>query len=120
VGNWRPPLTEAEKAEKSTSRQQAVRRKIQRLCKLLEGGAAIPEGQQADTPTLVEWIGYCRRAGLHAQGELLFRRGGLSLDELSEADQVSVQEDYDVCVRALERAGVAKATKSSSQQHMNI
>ena len=99
-GNWRPPLTEPENKEKGSERQRAVRRKIQRFCKLLETGEAIPEGQRPDAPTLAEWIRHCRRTGLHAQGKLLYERGG-DLSALSEQAQVDVEEDYQVCVKNL-------------------
>lgn len=101
-GNWRPPLTEPEKKEKGSERQRAVRRKIQRFCNLLEGGDAIPEGQRPDPPILAEWIRHCRRTGLHAQGKLLYERGG-DLSALSEQAQVDVEEDYQVCVKHPER-----------------
>lgn len=103
TGNWRPPLTDEEKREKSGERQRAVRRQIQRLYKLLEGGQAVPESLRPDTPTLVEWIRHCRRTGLHLQGKLLYEQGGLDLNTLNEEDQVNVEEDYQVCVRSLNR-----------------
>lgn len=102
AGNWRPPLTDEEKTEKSSERQRAVRSQIQRFYKLLESGQAVPESLRRDTVTLVEWIRHCRRTGLHAQGKLLYEQGGLDLNALSEQDQVNVEEDYQVCVRALQ------------------
>jgi hypothetical protein len=36
---------------------------------------------------------------------LLYEKGGLNLDDLSEEDMVNVEEDYQVCVRALTRVG---------------
>lgn len=101
-GNWRPPLTETEKKEKGSERQRAVRRRIQRFCNLLEAGDAIPEGQRPDAQTLAEWIRHCRRTGLHAHGRLLYERGG-DLSALGEQAQVDVEEDYQVCVKHLER-----------------
>ncbi len=101
-GNWGPPLTEPEKKEKGSERQRAVRRKIQRFCNILDAGDAIPEGQRPDAPTLAEWIRHCRRTGLHAQGKLLYERGG-DLSALSEQAQAGVEEDYQVCVKHLER-----------------
>jgi len=101
-GNWRPPLTEPEKKEKGSERQRAVRRKIQRFCNILEAGDAIPESERPDAPTLAEWIRHCRRTGLHTQGRLLYTRGG-DLSALSEQAQVDVEEDYQVCVKHLER-----------------
>ena len=102
AGNWRPPLTEQEKLEKGSERQQAVRRKIQRFCKLLEAGDGIPAAQRPDAPTLAAWIRHCRRTGSHTQGKLLYERGG-DLSTLNEQAQVDVEEDYQVCVKHLER-----------------
>jgi hypothetical protein len=101
-GNWRPPQTEQEMKEKGSERQRAVRRKIQRFCNILEAGDAIPNGQRPDAPTLAEWIRHCRRTGLHAQGKLLYERGG-DLSTLGDQAQVDVEEDYQVCVKHLER-----------------
>ena len=103
AGNWRPPLTEQEKLEKGSERQQAVRRKIQRFCKLLEAGDGITAEQRPDAQTLAEWIRHCRRTGSYAQGKLLYERGGLDTNALNEQAQVDVEEDYQVCVKHLER-----------------
>ena len=82
-------------------RQRAVRRKIQRFCNLLESGEAMQEDQRPDSSTLAEWLRHCRRTGLHAQGKLLYERGGLDLNALNEQAQVDVEEDYQVCVKQL-------------------
>jgi len=119
-GHWRPPFTESEKQEKSNERQKAVRRKIQRVYNFLADGREVPGNQQPDTTTLLEWIRHCRRTGLHVQGKLLFEHGGLNLSDLSEDDQISVEEDYNVCVRALARAGANQVAKPSKQQNMNL
>ena len=103
-GNWRPPLTEPEKKEKGSERQRAVRRKMQRFCNLLEAGGAITETQRPDAPTLAEWLRHCRRTGLHAQGKLLYERGGLDMNALNEQALVDVEEDYQVCVKHLGRS----------------
>jgi hypothetical protein len=100
-GNWRPPLSAQEKDEKSGERNRAVRRKIQRLCKMLEGGEAIPEIQRPNSGILVEWIRHCRRTGLHIQGKLLYERGGVDLNELDEQSQADVEEDCQVCIKHL-------------------
>jgi hypothetical protein len=102
-GNWRPPLNEEERSEKATLRSQAARRKLQRFCRLLSTGEPIPPGLRPDGPTLVEWIRYCKRSGLYEQGKLLFEKGGLNFDSLSDETQVGVEEDYQVCARMLAR-----------------
>ena len=80
---------------------QAVRRKIQRLCRYFTSGEAIPPELRLDAATLSEWIRYCKKSGLFEQGKLLYEKGGLNLDQLSEKAQVDVEEDYQVCVRKL-------------------
>lgn len=102
-GNWRPPLNEEERAEKARLRGQAARRKLQRFCRLLATGEAIPPDLRPDTPTLAEWIRYCKRSGLYEQGKLLYEKGGLNIDNLPEEAMVTVEEDYQVCCRMLAR-----------------
>jgi hypothetical protein len=104
-GNWRPPADDSERQAKATLRTQAARRKLQRFCRLIEAGDAIPQDMQPGSATLAEWIRHCKRAGLYAQGKLLYEKGGLNLDGLSEEDMVNVEEDYQVCVRELTRVG---------------
>jgi len=102
-GNWRPPVTDEERSEKAAARAKAARRRLTRYCRLLEAGDAIPESLQTDDATLAEWLRYCKNSGLHAEGKLLYERGGLNLDNLSEEDMVNAEEDYQVCVRTLAR-----------------
>ena len=103
-GNWRPPVTDEERSDKAAARAKAARRRLTRYCRLLEAGDAIPETLQADDATLAEWLRYCKNSGLYAEGKLLYERGGLNLDHLSEEDLVNAEEDYQVCVRMLARA----------------
>ena len=100
-GNWRPPATDAERAEKAALRSQASHRHIRRYCRMLAAGQVIPPDQQPDSLALVEWIRYCKRAGLYAEGKLLFERGGLTLESLPEEAQINVEEDYQVCARII-------------------
>jgi len=103
-GNWRPPATNEEHAEKQAKRAQAVRRRLQRYCKTLKSGDLLPREQHPDDGTIVEWIRYCKRVGLYAQDKLLYEKGVLNLDNLPEEIMVDVEEDYQVCVRMLGRA----------------
>jgi len=102
-GNWRLPATNEEHAEKQAKRTQAVRRRLQRYCKALESGDLLSNDQHPDDGTIVEWIRYCKRIGLYAQGKLLYEKGGLKLDNLPEELMVNVEEDYQVCVRMMGR-----------------
>ena len=111
-GNWRPPLMEEERTEKQRLRNLAARRKLQRFCRLLTTGDAIPSDLQPNVQTLIEWLRYCKRSGLYEQGKLLYEKGGLNLDNLTEEAMVNVEEDYQVCVRML-----ARITDKASSQH---
>ena len=55
--------------------------------------------------SLAEWIRHCKRAGLYEQGKLLYEKGSLNLDNLTEEALVNLEEDYQVCVRMPARAG---------------
>ena len=114
-GNWRPPLTDEERIEKQRLRNLAARRKLQRFCRLLMTGDAIPSDLQPNVQTLIEWLRYCKRSGLYEQGKLLYEKGGLNLDNLTEEVMVNVEEDYQVCVRMLARV----TDKTTSQQKKN-
>jgi len=50
---------------------------------------------------LCEWIRFCRRVGWCFQATVLFERGGLSIDSLSETERAEVEEDYSVSKRTL-------------------
>ena len=42
------------------------------------------------------------RAGLFSLGRAIYEKGGLNFATLSDAGQVEVEEDYEVCVRRSE------------------
>lgn len=102
-GTYRPPLTEREKQIKKEGRIKGVTRKIKRYISFLENGVPINEENRPDDATLVEWIHHCRQSGLYYQGKKLYERGGIIFDRLSEEQQVELEENYQACVRALEK-----------------
>jgi DNA modification methylase len=102
-GTYRLPATEEEAAAKSEGRSKGTNRRVKRYLALLEQGAAIPDTELPNDATLCEWIRHCKRAGSFEQGKILYEKGGLQLDSLSEEQQVEVEEDYQVCVRVLSR-----------------
>ena len=104
AGTYRLPLTEEEKQLKAAGRAQGINRRIKRYLAFLEQGLAVPAKERPNDATLAEWIRHCKRSGLYEQGKLLFEKGGLQLDHLSEEAQVSVEEDYDTCVRMMRRS----------------
>lgn len=103
-GNCRPARSEEEREKKAGERQQSVRHTIQRYCRLLSSNEGVTAGTRPSSTTLAEWIRYCKRSGLYAQGKLLFETGGLNLDDLPEEAVAGIEEDYQVCARQLARS----------------
>jgi hypothetical protein len=102
-GTYRPPATDAEAKIKTDGRSQGTSRRIRRYLAFLEQGVAIPAREQQTDSTLSDWIRHAKLSGMYDAGKMLFERGGLSLDRLSEEAAVNVEEDYQVCVRMLSR-----------------
>jgi hypothetical protein len=103
-GTWRIPADDDERELKTQTRASGTNRRIKRFASMLEAGIAIPAKQVPTSASLAEWIRHAKRAGLYEIGKLLYERGSLDMDRLSEQIQVEVEEDYQVCVRALQRA----------------
>jgi DNA modification methylase len=103
-GTWRLPAGEEERELKEKSRASGANRRIKRYANMLSAGVTIPANKIPTSQTLSEWIRHAKRTGLYEAGKLLYERGGLDLDKLGEEQQVEVQEDYETCVRALQRA----------------
>jgi len=110
-GTYRLPATEEEAAAKAEGRSKGTNRRVKRYLALLEQGAKIPETELPNDATLCEWIRHCKRAGNFEQGKILYEKGGLQLDSLTEEQLVEVEEDYQVCVRML-----ARETKNDSSK----
>ena len=104
-GTWRLPASKEEENAKSEARVKGLGRRIKRYIAQLDQGVAIPDHERPNDATLTEWIRHCKRSGLYEQGKLLYEKGGLNLDNLTEEAMVNVEEDYQVCVRMLARAG---------------
>ncbi|MPM57496.1 hypothetical protein SDC9_104318 [bioreactor metagenome] len=102
-GTWRLPASEEEERAKRDARARGLGRRVKRYLAQLAQGAFIPEQERPSDATLAEWIRHCKRAGLYEQGKLLFEKGGLNPDALSEETMVDVEEDYQVCARMLAR-----------------
>jgi 16S rRNA G966 N2-methylase RsmD len=102
-GTYRLPATDEEAKIKAEGRSKGTARRIKRYLAFLEQGAAIPTGEQQSDSTLADWIRHSKLSGMYEAGKMLFERGGLSLDRLSEEAAVNVEEDYQVCVRMLSR-----------------
>lgn len=110
-GTWRLPADEDEARLKQESRAAGVSRSIKRYLSYLEQNIPVPAGERPSDPTLAEWIRHAKRSGLYREGKLLYEKGGLRLDRLSEEGQVNVDEDYMVCTRMLSRKVEGKGRK---------
>lgn len=102
-GTWRLPDSEEEEKAKREARVKGLGRRVKRYIAQLEQGAIIPDHERPNDATLAEWIRHCKRAGLYEQGKLLYEKGGLNPENLSEEAVVGVEEDYQVCARMLTR-----------------
>jgi len=102
-GTYRLPANGEEARIKAEGRSKGTSRRIRRYLAFLEQGIAIPPGEQQNDSTLADWIRHAKLSGMYEAGKMLFERGGLSLDRLSEEAAVNVEEDYQVCVRMLSR-----------------
>lgn len=99
-GTWRPPVNDEERQVKTSLRLSGELRHIKRFANAL--GAGIPPAERdrpTNAATLAEWLYQCRRAGLYDLGRVLYERGGLRFDSLSEDLQMQVEEDYQICVK---------------------
>jgi hypothetical protein len=101
-GLYRLPATELEQAAKVQGRMEGINRQIKRYLNYIRRGQAIPAAERPGNAALVEWIRHCRRSNLYEQGKLLFEKGGLDLEQLSEEQQIEVEEDYRVCDRYMQ------------------
>ena len=102
-GTWRPAKSDEERQQKAALRSSGALRRIKRFGNaLLEGVPPYDKDRPENAATLADWIRQCRRAGLYELGKVLFEKGGLRFDSLSEDDQMEVEEDYQVCARRSE------------------
>ncbi len=98
-GTWRPPANDEERQQKAALRSSGALRRIKRFANALMDGVPPAERDKPENAaTLADWIRQCRRAGLYEFGRVLYEKGGLQFDELSEETQLSVEEDYQICV----------------------
>ncbi|HPL68495.1 MAG TPA: hypothetical protein PLG94_18305, partial [Smithellaceae bacterium] len=104
-GTWRLPASEEEDRAKREARVKGLGRRVKHYIAQLEQGVIIPDHERPNDSTLTEWLRHCKRSGLYEQGKLLYEKGGLNLDNLTEDALVNAEEDYQVCVRMLARAG---------------
>lgn len=118
-GTWRPPVSEEERQQKADLRSSGELRRIKRFVNaLLEGVPPHERDKPENAATLADWIRQCRRTGLFELGRVLYEKGGLRFDELSEEHQLQVEEDYQICVgrsEKMEKGERAKRKRKAAQ-----
>jgi len=102
-GTYRLPASPEEEQIKKEGRSQGVSRRIKRYLAYLEQGVPVPTGERPGDATIADWIRHCKRSGMYEQGKLLYEKGGLNLESLTEEEQVNVDEDYQICGKMLAR-----------------
>ena len=53
--------------------------------------------------TILDWIRFCKQVGWYFEATILFERGGLDTESLTESEHAEVYEDYAICKRELNR-----------------
>lgn len=115
-GTWRPPVNDEERQVKMSLRLSGELRHIKRFANAL--GAGVPPAERdrpSNAATLAEWLYQCRRSGLYDLGRVLYERGGLRFDSLSEDLQMQVEEDYQICVKRGSTSEKKPARKKKDQ-----
>ena len=102
-GTWRLPANEEEEKLKAHARASGANRRIKRFVSFLQQGIPVPDKERPSDATLAEWIRQSKRSGMFEYGKLIYEKGGMNLDALSEELLVDVEEDYQTCVRMLAR-----------------
>lgn len=96
-------VSEHEYRKRQRDERQQRRREIERYV----AGLTMEESPQLrdhpNTGTFVLWMRECRRAEMYEAGKMLYEKGPICLTTLTEHQQVSVAEDYMVCMRILSR-----------------
>lgn len=105
TGTYRLPDSAEEEQLKKDGRTRGTLRRIKRFVAFLRQSVIVPERDRPNAATLAEWLRHSKRSGLHEYGKLLYEKGGLDMSALSDDLAVGVEEDYQICVRALARAG---------------
>jgi hypothetical protein len=79
------------------------RREIERYITSLTMELSPPLRDHPDAETFVLWMRECRRTEMYEAGRVLYEKGPICLTMLTEHQQVSVAEDYMVCMRIISR-----------------
>jgi len=102
-GTWRLPASGEEDKAKADARAQGLGRRVKRYISMLKSGIAIPEREQQSDATLAQWLRHCKRIGMYDYGKMLYEKGGLNIDNMSDEAMAEAEEDYQTCCRMLRR-----------------
>jgi len=116
VGSYRLPASEEEWAAKAQTRQSGTSRRIKRFLAYLEQGLQIPDSERPSPAIMADWIHQCCITHQYQQGRLLYERGGLDLDRLSDDQLVAVEEDYQLCVIQSDRNALQQQKQAQEQK----
>ena len=83
--------------------------------KLLDGSAHL--GRPAPR-MLARWIQFCKRVRWYFEATVLYERGGLSMDSLSDEERAEVDEDYAICKREIARCSVVLNAMIKGENHV--
>jgi hypothetical protein len=72
-------------------------------------------GPVPDPRRAAEWISLCRRIGWYFEGTVLFERCGIAFASLGDDAQASVEEDYGICRRELDRYKAVPQASAASR-----
>jgi DNA modification methylase len=115
-GTWRLPATPEEEEAKASGRRAGTNRRVRRFLALLDAGDDVPERLRPSPSDLAEWIRHCQRSAMYDEGRRLYEQGqGDWLSRLPEEVVAGVEEDYQICLRAIQRAA-APAGKQRSRK----
>ena len=116
-GTWRLPATPEEEELKAIGRRAGTNRRLRRFLALLNSGDDIPDRLRPSPSDLAEWIRHCQRSAMFDEGRRLYLYGqGDWVARLPEEVAAGVEEDYQICLRALQRASAAVTGKKRGRK----
>lgn len=96
-------VSEQECRKRQRQERLKRRRQIERYVAGLTAEESPYLRDHPNAETFVLWMRECRRAEMYDAGKTLYERGPICFNTLTERQQVSVTEDYMVCMRFLIR-----------------
>ena len=94
-------VSEREYRRRQSEERLQRRREIERYVAGLTMEESLQLRGPPDVETFVLWMRECRRTEMYEAGRVLYEKGPICLTTLTEHQQVSVAEDYMVCMRIL-------------------